>query len=92
MPIKVPIVSKIELETLHTGSLLSRLERLRKCEESFRLSDKFGYEEEPDLSATGYIEFKDTDAWKQAYSELKEILTDREHIPSAAERRSRGRS
>lgn len=93
MPNKVPIVSKIELETLHTGSLLSRLEGLRKCEESFCLSDRYGYEEEPDPSATGHIEFKDTDAWKQAYSELKEILSHREHIPSAVERRSgRGRS
>ena len=83
MPSSVPIVSQTELDKLHTGSLLSRLKRLQQCEESFQLSDRSGEELEPDPSITGLIEFKDTDAWRQAHSELKDILSRREHFRRA---------
>ena len=63
-------------------------EALLSCEESFQLSDRFGYETESDPLETDYIEFKDTAAWKQAYNELKEILSAREHWPNKPERKT----
>ena len=35
------------------------------------------------------ILFKDSDAWRQAYAEVKQILSAREHLPGAAERKQR---
>ena len=43
------------------------------------MSDRYEHESEPDPSETGIIEFKDTPVWKIAYSELKEVLSGREH-------------
>lgn len=88
MPSRVPIMERTELEKLHTGSLLSRLDGLRKCEESFSASDRMDGEE-PDPQITGFIEFKETSAWKQAYSDLKDVLSHREHLPSATERKEK---
>ena len=79
MPSKVKIISKTELEKMHTGSLLSRRKKMLQCEDSFRGSDRYGYESEPDPKETGYIEFKETEIWKKSYMELKEILATREH-------------
>ena len=79
MPSKVRIVQKEELIKIHTGSLMTRRNKLLQCEESFILSDRFGFESIPDPKETGYIEFKDTVEWKNAYKELKEILATREH-------------
>jgi hypothetical protein len=84
---KIKIVSKEELRKLHTGTLMKRREGLLKCEESFQSSDRFGYEDEPIPEETGYIEFKNTQAWRQAYREVKEILSNREHWPSRNERK-----
>ncbi len=88
MPSKVKIINKDELKILHTGTLMKRREELLACEESFELSDRFGYEDEPIPNKIGYIEFKDTEVWKQAYHELKEILSGREHWPSKHEKKA----
>lgn len=71
---------------MHTGSLLARLDALRKCEESFSASDRAGLEPEPDQEETGFIEFKNTEAWQKAYEELKEVLAQREHLPGKKRR------
>jgi len=75
---KVLIINQDILNTLHTGTLLSRRKALLKCEESFSLSDQQN-EQEPNPRETGFIEFKDTVEWQQAYDNLKNILSKREH-------------
>lgn len=89
MPSSVPIIAKGQLEAMHTGSLLSRLRRLQQCEESFAASDRYGEEGEPRPSDTGHIEFKDTAEWRTAFSDLKELLSSRERLLSAAERKAK---
>ncbi|MEH6826115.1 MAG: hypothetical protein V7629_19650 [Motiliproteus sp.] len=71
-----------ELESMHTGSLMSRRKELLKCEESFELSDQI----EP--RGTQEIEFKNTPEWKRAYSELKQVLSQRENVPNKQERKA----
>lgn len=87
MASKVKILKKEELQNLHTGSLMKRRKALLSCEESFQLSDRFGYEAEPNTEETGYIEFKNTGAWSTAYRELKLVLSNRENWPSKKERK-----
>ena len=88
MPSKVKFVSSEELEAMHTGTLMKRRSALLECEESFECSDRNGYENLPESASTGLIEFKDTDEWRQAYDELKNVLTERENVPSKQERKS----
>jgi len=60
---------------MHTGSLMSRRKALLTCEESLDVSDRDkNYQVE-----TGYIEFKQSSEWKQAYRELKAVLDGREN-------------
>lgn len=66
----------IELEKLSTRQLLTRLKQLQQCEESLYLSDRNSDE----ITENNSIEFKDTDKWKTAYQEVKQILASREHI------------
>ena len=87
MASKVKIINKEELQKLHTGTLMKRRESLLACEESFNSSDRFGYEDAPSPDLTGVIEFKDTETWEKAYSELKEVLSTREHWPNKTERK-----
>lgn len=70
-----------ELESMHTGSLISRRKALLMCDESFEYSDEL----EPPKHEL--IQFKDSDEWKKAYSELKAVLSTRENIPSKKERK-----
>ena len=70
-------VSREALETLPAGARLARLERLRWCEESFAASDMSDGEY---AGIAGKIVFKDTDAWRRAYSEVKVVLDGREHV------------
>ena len=73
----LPIVPKANLDRLHTGSLLARLERLRWCEEGPEWSDM----DEAELaSCDGKILFKSQPEWHQAYRDLKDILKLREHV------------
>ena len=79
MPSQVKIISAKELESMHTGSLMSRRKKLLACEESFEVSDRYGNEQEPNPEETGCIEFKNSNAWKKAYKELKSVLSMREN-------------
>jgi hypothetical protein len=89
MPEKVKIIPLEGLEQMHTRSLLKRLKELLACEKSFELSDRFGYEPKPDPKITGFIEFKDSDEWREAYADVKEVLSQREHIPNSIERKQK---
>ena len=33
----------------------------------------------------GYVEFKDQPQWQQAYTDVKPVLSEREHMPTAEE-------
>ena len=68
----------VELEQMPTKQLLARLKRLHQCEESRAFSDKG-----PEEIAQG-ITFKATPAWATAYTQVKEALAQREHIPNSA--------
>ena len=72
---------------MHTGTLMSRRKALLKCEESFELSDCYGYKIKPLVEDTKIIEFKDSIEWKEAYQELKNVLKNREHLLSKKERK-----
>jgi len=72
----LPWIERSELEDLPTGALLARLKRLRWCEESHDRSDM---SDEEVASAAGMILFKEDDAWRSAYADVKEILAGREH-------------
>jgi hypothetical protein len=63
-----------ELEALHTKQLLARLTRLHQCEESFDLSDRTGSDD------SEFIEFKQTSEWLTAFTDVKQVLSQREHI------------
>jgi len=76
---KLDVISKADLEDMHTGTLMSRRNALLKCEESFELSDQYQM-----VKGNG-IEFKNTSQWKQAYQDLKAVLSTRENIPSKQE-------
>jgi hypothetical protein len=89
MSSRVPICDPSALEEMHTGSLLSRLKLLQKCEESPEYSDRIDMEEAPDPAQIGFIEFKNTSAWAKAYGDLKMILATREHLPTSTEREAR---
>ncbi|SNZ19383.1 hypothetical protein [Cohaesibacter gelatinilyticus] len=82
----VPILSKEDLEKLHTGSLLSRLQKLRALEESESSSDWLASELP---SAEEFVLFKETDAWRTAYDDLKSVLDAREHIPRGGKEKRR---
>jgi len=78
------------LDSMHTGSLLSRLNALRELQQSFEMSD-WSEEETRAVEAAGLIAFKDSLIWREAYAMLKEVLSDREHMPRGGEERRRGR-
>ena len=66
---------------MHTGSLLTRLQQLRLCEESLEDSDMYPEEVRHDM-----IVFKRTEEWICAYRDVKSVLENREHRPTAQER------
>jgi hypothetical protein len=75
---KILPMKRSELDILPTKRLLAQLNQLHQCEESLALSDK----EISDYEPSKYIEFKDSSEWIAEYNCLKEILSNREHIPS----------
>ncbi len=85
MPSKVKFLSKEELENMHTGSLMKRRKELLSCEESIELSDISSDLEKQ--STIDLIEFKNTIEWEKAYSDVKNILSTRENLPSREERK-----
>ncbi len=82
MPSKIELKNIEELESMHTGSLMSRRRSLLKCEESIELSDQDAPQN------PGMIEFKNTKEWQQAYKDLKLVLSERENIQSKKERKT----
>ncbi len=74
---KLSVVSKEELEKKNTKALLSYLNKLQKCVESFSASDM---ETDLDLIEMDNIYFKQTEKWETAYKTVKSILDDREHV------------
>jgi len=79
---RLEVISKSDLEKMHTGTLMSRRNALLKCEESFELSDQY------QASKNDGIEFKNTPQWKQAYQDIKAVLSTRENIPNKQERKA----
>lgn len=71
-----------ELKSMHTGSLMSRHKTLLQCEESFDRSDQIIRD------GTGLIEFKDTPEWQRAYSDIKQVLSQRENVPNKLEHKA----
>ncbi len=72
-------VTTDELQKLHTGTLLARLQRLRWCEDTADLS----HLSESEIASVGdKILFKEQPKWQRAYKELKAILDEREHLKS----------
>ena len=74
----VPIISVAELEKMHTGSLLTRLQKLRELEEDPASST---WLEEEISQFDDMILFKSSNEWKMAYRDLKSVLNTREHVP-----------
>jgi hypothetical protein len=70
------IIHKESLFSMPTRQLLGRLRALQGCEESLLLSDRSSDEALPN----DHIIFKETAAWKNAYTDLKQVLAGREHI------------
>ncbi len=81
-------VSMERLKTMHTGSLLTRLQNLRSLDIDFEHSDWDENELKHNM-ATGQIVFKETELWKTAFSEVKELLAQREHIPRGSKEKRR---
>lgn len=73
-------IAAVELKTLHTGSLLTRLKSLRALQNCFDLSD-WSIEERDAVEAAGLIAFKNSILWEKAFSEVKAELSLREHLP-----------
>jgi hypothetical protein len=82
----IALMSPEELELLTTKQLLARLERLRRCEESARLSDV------GEAARSPGVLFKDTPEWAAAYEQLKGVLARREHVPTGLELAERRKS
>jgi hypothetical protein len=85
----IALMSLEKLERLTTKQLLARLELLRRCEESARLSDA------GEAGRSSGVLFKDTPEWAAAYEQVKSVLARSEHIPKGDElaerRKSRGK-
>ena len=69
-----------DLEVLHTGSLLKRLQSLRALQTSFEVSD-WTEAQKKAVEEAGLIAFKESTLWKAAFSDVKKSLSSREHIP-----------
>ncbi len=72
-------MSEKELAALHPGALLGRLQQLQMCEDSPELSDKDSGEIRSDL-----IQFKDSEAWRAAFADVKTALERHGHIPKSS--------
>lgn len=78
---KIPVLKIEELEKLNTKQLLSRLKKLLSCENSFEDTDlTYDINLDPTKSNPNLIFYKETELWKQAYIDVKNILKTREHI------------
>ena len=87
MASKVEIKTLEDLNDMHTGTLMNRRAALLKCEESFEASDLDDHETKPSSKNSGFIEYKNTAEWQQAYKELKNLLSTRGNLPNKQERK-----
>jgi hypothetical protein len=76
---RIFVMSTAQLEALSTRQLLARLRQLQQCEESLALSDR------QSGGIPGCIEFKQTADWAAAYQQLRQILSNREHVLKGGE-------
>lgn len=67
---------------MHTGSLMSRRKALLQCKESA------SHNSQEARQVSGLIECKDSPEWQRAYSDLKQVLSQREHLPNKQERKA----
>lgn len=74
----VEAISKSELESWDTKRLLRRLEVLRSCMEWI---DDRDISPEEVAQVEGRILLKGTPEWNQAWSDVKQLLATREHVP-----------
>ncbi|HCC92859.1 MAG TPA: hypothetical protein DEQ26_00770 [Flavobacteriaceae bacterium] len=74
---KPNVLSIDELEKMNTKQLLAYLHKLHTCGESFEKSDMIN---NPEIVDKKTIYYKQSDNWKQAYKNVKEILKTVEHI------------
>jgi len=72
-------VGRHQLEGMATGALLARLQRLRWCEESRDCSD---LSDDEIATAANLILFKADPAWRLAYTDVREVLGTRDHMPN----------
>jgi hypothetical protein len=80
----VVVLARTALELMTIRELLGRLERLRRCEEDATVSDMTPSE----VAMSELILFKSDVAWRLAYSEVKELLSTREHVAGGVEHRA----
>lgn len=78
-------VSMEQLNKLHTGSLLTRLQALRSLslDESFDCCD-LTLAEVDAVKKAGLIGFKNSDLWAEAFRDVKAVLAEREHLPKGS--------
>jgi hypothetical protein len=74
----IPVLGIDKLYEMHTGSLLSRLQALRECNETRNDGD--------DIVFDNVIVSKDEEKWKVAYRQVKEVLAGREHYQKKTRR------
>jgi len=79
----VVIMKRDQLMTLHTGTLMKRRDELLKCDETLELPGGLNVEE----SSLDLIQYKNTKEWREAYADVKEILSTREHVSNKKERK-----
>lgn len=70
------VMNTSDLESKGTKELLGYLKKLQRCEQSILLSD---FDEDHNFD-DNLIYFKDSKKWKDAYSDVKAILSSRENI------------
>lgn len=73
-------VNRESLEKMGTKRLLSRLKALRRCIDSLGCTE---FTEEQAADVEGIL-FKESDEWKTAFRDVKDVLATREHIPRRA--------
>ena len=78
----------IELGLIPTHSLLKRLEELRTLHECVEDTD---WTKEEIQSVSEMIAFKNTDNWKVAWFEVKQILATRENVPRSSSKDNKKR-
>jgi len=71
------VVPLADLERMHTGTLIARLKRLHWCMEDEAAANDYTAEEIANVADK--IVFKSDVKWKQAYKEVKQVLSEREH-------------